>query len=162
MNLHWLSLSKSSIKWLSLWCLLIHKITLWLQQRASQFRAMEVLIILSTLLTMILIAVKGSWLINSSRTLIRVLYLHLIREVSIRTLILALEFSVVGIATLALLPFPRLQIIVMWLWTICRLHRQDSEWKIYQSLGVSVIHKLIINSHLNNNNQLLLSRTYWD
>lgn len=115
MNLHWLSLSKSSIKWLNLWCPPIHKTTLWLPQRASQFRAMAALTILSTLLIMILIAVKDSFLINSNKTLIRVLYLHLIREVSILMLILALGFSAAGIATLALLPFLRLQIIAMWL-----------------------------------------------
>lgn len=71
------------------------------------------LTILSTLLIMILIAVKDSCLINSNKTLIRVLYLHLIREVSILMLILALGFSAAGIATLALLPFLRLQIIGM-------------------------------------------------
>ncbi len=74
---------------------------------------MAALTILSTLLIMILIAVKDSFLINSNKTLIRVLYLHLIREVSILMLILALGFSAVGIATLALLPFLRLQIIGM-------------------------------------------------
>jgi hypothetical protein len=114
-SLPWSSLWKSSIKWLNLWCPPIHKTTLWLPQRASQFRAMAALTILSTLLIMILIAVKDSFLINSNKTLIRVLYLHLIREVSILMLILAPESSAVGIATLALLPFLRLQIIEMWL-----------------------------------------------
>lgn len=74
---------------------------------------MAALTILSTLLIMILIAVKGNCLINSNKTLIRALYLHLIREASILMLILAPESSAVGIATLALLPFLRLQIIEM-------------------------------------------------
>jgi hypothetical protein len=69
--------------------------------------------ILSTLLTMILIAVRGSCLINSNKTWIRVLYLHLIREVLILMLILALGYLAVGIATPAPLHFLRLQTIEM-------------------------------------------------
>ena len=63
---------------------------------------------------MILIAVKGSLLINSNKMLIKALYLHLnTKEVSILMLILAQVFSAVGTATLAQPHFHRPLTIVM-------------------------------------------------